>query len=231
MIGFGLRLAKKKLSSFLGQLATLFEFRADSNVIGGIGSSVSSWQSNSITLEQSTVTNRPSHVAEFTAGHGVLFDGTNDFLSSSYSSAKTSGTIFLVFKTGTIGSKRTIISFSNSSASNEWLEFGITPEGRFYIEKNSAGTVSRLVGSTILESSTRYCASVSFDGSYYFLTINNREENPLTVESIGNYGWFGNVSGGNTLSFGACVSSSGSSNFFNGTIGLIKLYETDITHG
>jgi hypothetical protein len=228
MLGFGFKLGKffKKAVSVISSIS----WEANSGVTGGIGSAVSSWVAGNYTLSQGTGANQPSHVSAFTTGHGVLFDGSNDFLSTSNPLVGTTGSIAIVFRTGTIGTKQVLVAVTDTGVSNEWFEIGITTEGRIYLEKNSAGTVSRIVGSTFLSASTSYQLFATYDGVDYYLSLNGVEENPLVVESIGTLGWFCTVSSGETLSVGAALPSGSGARFFTGTLGVVRIWDTDITH-
>lgn len=214
----------------VGVANPLVSWEASDGVTGGIGSPVSAWVSGSYTLAQGTAGNRPTHTATFTAGHGVSFDGTNDVLSVANPFTETIGSLVMVFRTGTIGAKQVLCAVTNSAVANEWFEVGITTEGRLYIERNAAGTISRVVGSSILTGATSYQMLLTTDGGDYYLTVNGIEENPLVVESVGSYGWFGDVASADTFSVGAAIISSGATRFFTGILGLVRVYATDITH-
>lgn len=211
-------------------MAPLVSWEADDGVTGGIGSAVSAWVSGAYTLEQGTAGNRPNHVAAFTAGHGVSFDGVNDFLWTYLSFAGTTGSIAIVFRTGTIGTRQVLVTHYDADAGNDWFEIGITAAGRLYIENCVAGTVSRVVGSSILTASTSYQLFASYDGTGYYLTLNGVEENPLTVEAVGTLGWLSTVNTGDTFTAGMGVQALTGMYFFTGILGLIRIWETDITH-
>jgi hypothetical protein len=207
--------------------APLMSWEADAGVTSAsIGGAVSSWVSGSYDLTQGTAGNRPTHVAAFTTGHGVSCDGSSDFLSISNPLTGATGSIAIVFRTGTIGTRQV----TDTGAANEWFEIGVTAAGLIYLERNAAGTVSRIVGSTVLTSSTSYQLFAAYDGTDYYLTLNGTEENPLVVESIGTRGWFSTVTSGDTLSVGAALPSGSGARFFTGTLGVIRIWDTDITH-
>lgn len=213
-----------------GGFTPLASWEANNGVTGTVGNPVSSWLVGAYDLVQGTAENRPNHVASFTSGHAIDFDGSNDFLSVANPFVTTVGSLLLVFQPQAIGSKQVMVAVTDTGAANEWFEVGITVEGRIYIERNAAGTVSRVVGSSILEASASYQLLLSTDGTDYYLTLNGVEENPLVVESVGTYGWFGDVSSGDTFSVGACLPSGSPARPFNGLIGLVRVYTTDITH-
>jgi hypothetical protein len=195
-----------------------------------IGGAVSSWVSESYDLVQGTAGNRPTHVAAFTPGHGVQFDGSSDFLSIANPFTGPTGSIAIVFKTGTIGTKQVMVAVTDTGAANVWFEIGITAGGLIYLERNAAGTVSRIVGSTLLSASTSYQLFACYDGTDYYLTLDGVEENPLVVESVGTRGWFSTVTSGDTFSLGAALPSGSGARFFTGTLGVIRIWDTDITH-
>lgn len=213
-----------------GGVTPLVSWEADDGVTGGIGSAVSAWVSGAYTLAQGTAANRPNHVAAFTAGHGVQFDGVNDHLAVGMYFAGATGSIAIVFRTGTIGTRQVLVTHYNESSGNDWFEIGITAAGRLYIENCVAGTVSRVVGSSILTASTSYQLFASYDGTGYYLTLNGVEENPLTVEAVGTLGWLSTVTNGDAFMVGMGMQAYTGVHFFTGILGLIRIWQTDITH-
>lgn len=214
-------------------MAPVASWVATSGVTGSsIISPVSSWLSGSYDLVQTTAGNQPSHVTgHFTTGHAIDFErANNDYLSIANPFTTTLGSIAIVFRPYTIGFKQVLVAVANTAAANEWFEIGFTADGRLYIERNAAGAVSRVSGPSILTAFTNYQMFVAMDDTDYYMTLNGVEENPLVVESAGAYGWFGDVSSGDKLSVGGCLPSGSPVRSFDGEIGLISVWDTDITH-
>ncbi len=210
--------------------ASLVSWEANSGVTGGIGAAVSAWSAGSYTLNQGGAGWRPTHVAVFTAGHGIQFDGSGDFLYLGHTFTGPTGSLAIVFRTGAIGTRQALLSQADTDVGNDWFEVGITAAGRIYIENCVAGVVSRLVGSTLLTAFTSYQLLAAYDGTDYYLTLNGIEENPLTVEAVGTLGWLSTVSGGDTFSVGTGFQANIAVHFFNGILGVVRIWETDITH-
>lgn len=206
-------------------------WESDINVTG---SPASSWVSkdNTVTLTQSG-TSRPTVTANaFGTTQGLTFDGVNDFMSvaSKIISATTAGSISLVFKTGTsVVGPMVLVSQSNVAVANDWFEVGINADGKFYVESNNAGTKMTVLGSTILLPSTVYNIILCYDGTDFFVLLNNGEENPLEIANIGAFAWFGRIGGTTTFTVGATTTSGGTFRYFLGIIGGIYFWDTDLT--
>lgn len=211
----------------------VLSWESDTNVTG---SPASAWASKvgSVTVSQSTSGNRPAVTASaFGSTQGLTFDGTNDVLSYSGQAITRTGaaSVSLVFKTpATVSGPVVIVSQSNSAATNDWWEIGIAADTRLYVESNNAGTKHTVKGSTFLAASTTYNAILTYDGTDFYLSLNGTEENPLTIENAGAFAWMGRVSAGTPVfSIGATTLSSGDTRFFNGVIGALYFWNTDIT--
>lgn len=206
-------------------------WESDTNVTG---SPVSSWVSkdNTVTLTQSG-TSRPSIAAgAFGSTQGLLFDGINDFMAvaSKIISVTGAGSISLVFKTGTsVVGPMVLVSQSDAAVANDWFEVGINADGKFYVESNNAGTKMTVLGSSVLLASTVYNVILCYDGTDFFILLNNVEENPLEISNIGTFAWFGRIGGTTTFTVGATTTSGGTFRNFSGIIGGIYFWDTDLT--
>ena len=202
---------------------------------GVTGSPASAWASldNTVTLAQASGSSRPAVTSgAFGSTVGLTFDGINDHLTvaTKVIAATGSATISVVFKTGAaIGGPMVLVSQSDTAVSNDWFEFGIGADGRLYVESNNAGTKLTVKGSTVLFPATVYDAQLSFDGTDYFLLLKNAEENPLTIDNIGSFAWFGRVGGTTSFTVGATLTSGGVQRPFAGVIGGVYLWAEDLT--
>jgi hypothetical protein len=199
------------------------------------GSPASAWASiaGSITLSQATSGNRPAVISSaFGTTQGLTFDGTNDALSYSGQAITRTGaaSLSVVFKTGSsVTGPFVLISQADSSVANTWWEFGIAADGKLYIEYNNAGTKQTVEGSTVLSTSTAYNAILTYDGTDFYLLLNNVEENPLVITNTGTFAWLGAVSGTPLFGVGATMPSEGATRFFNGVIGGVYFWNRDLT--
>lgn len=199
------------------------------------GSPVSDWSTayGSITVSQSTSTNRPTITASaFGSNNGITFDGISKVLSYTGKpiTATQAGSLSVVFKTGSsVTGPFVFVSQSDSAVANDWWEFGIDANGKLYVESNAAGTKETVEGSTVLATSTAYNAILAYDGTDYWLQLNGVEENPLVVVNQGAYAWTGRVGGTTVYSIGATVTSAGTVRPFNGSLGAIGWWNYDIT--
>lgn len=201
----------------------------------GLSGAVSSWASSvgSKTLTQGTAGNQPSAVSSiFGSQPGVLFDGSSDVLtmSSAVTSATAAGTLALVFKTGaSVAGPFVLCAAVNSAVAADWVEFGISSTGKLYMESNASGTKHTVYGSTVLDVSTAYLAILCWDGTDYYLSLGTTEENPLTIENVGTFAWFGRIGGTPAFHVGANIPSGGAARFFNGHVGSVYFWSVDIT--
>jgi hypothetical protein len=193
---------------------------------------VGRWEDGSVSetnLTQSTLASRPTYQ---TTSPSIRFDGTDDYLSYVGSRTDTVGSLILAFTTGATAfstrGAQVLFSSANTAVANEWFEVGITSDGRLYIEVNASGTKHTVVGSTYLTVSTSYYLTLVFDGTDYFLLLNNEEENPLTISNVGTFAWLGDITATN-LVVGGTVTSAGLVRPFLGDILELALYSADIT--
>jgi hypothetical protein len=178
-------------------------------------------------FEQGTAGARPQLL---TAIPSVKFDGTNDYLAYAGTIADTVGSVIMAFKTGTaFTADMAIVSSADTGSANNWFEIGINVDGKMYISSNAAGTVHKVVGSTFLDVSTDYIAMIVHDGTDYYMTVGGVEENPLVIESIGSFAWFGDVTGADNVVVGGTVTSAGLVRPFNGALIELNVYAQDIT--
>lgn len=199
--------------------------------IGTSGTPVSSWQANCGGISvQSSTTNRPTTTALNTST-GLLFDGIDDYLSFAGQAVSKNGaaTLMTIFKTDTTIPASVIVSQTNNTVNNDYWEFGIGADSRLYVSSNNAGTILTIQGSTLLQPSTIYKTLLCFDGVDYYLQLNDVEENPLTITSIGTFDWLGRVGGTRTFTVGATTLNSGNTRFFKGIIGGIYFWNRDLT--
>ncbi len=203
--------------------------------MGVTGSPCSAWVSidGTVTLAQASGSNRPAVAGSvFASTQGLTFDGVNDNLSvaTQVITATSEGTISIVFKTGaSVVGPMAIVSQSDSAVVNNWVEIGINADGRLYIESNASGTKHTVVGSTVLLPSTRYDMQLAYDGTDYYMQLNNVEENPLVIDNVGVFAWFGRIAGTTAFTVGGTITSGGLQRPFAGTIGAIYLWAVDLT--
>lgn len=202
---------------------------------GVTGSPASAWLSKdgTVTLAQSSGSSRPAVTAgAFGSTAGLTFDGVNDYLTvATKVVTDTSGsTISVVFKTAAVVSgPQVLVSQSNTAVANDWFEIGISADGKLYVESNAAGTKHTVKGSTALLPSTVYNAMLFYDGTDFFMLLTGVEENPLTIENIGAFAWFGRVGGTIAFTVGATITSGGVQRPFAGAIGAVYLFTEDLT--
>jgi hypothetical protein len=202
---------------------------------GVTGSPCSAWESidASVTLAQGTGSQRPAVTSSvFASTQGLTFDGANDnvTVATQVIAATGAGTISIVFKTGaSVAGPMVMVSQSDSAVANNWVEIGINADGKLYIESNASGTKHTVAGSTVLTASTRYDMQLAYDGTDYYMQLNNVEENPLVIENIGVFAWFGRVAGTTTFTVGGTITSGGLQRPFAGAIGAIYLWAVDLT--
>lgn len=203
--------------------------------IGVTGSPASAWESidETVTLAQATGSNRPAVTASaFGSTQGLTFDGANDHLTiaTKVVTATGAGTISLVFKTASaVSGPQVIVSQSNVAVANDWFEVGIAADGRVYVENNNAGTKHTVKGSTPLLPSTAYNLILCYDGTDFFIMLQGIEENPLTIDNIGSFAWFGRVGGTTSFTVGATLTSGGVQRPFAGVVGAVYLWDEDLT--
>lgn len=202
---------------------------------GVTGSPASEWESidTTVTLEQSSGSSRPAVTAgAFGSTQGLTFDGVNDYLTIAVQvvSETGEGSLSIVFNTAsTVTGPQVLLSQSDSAVTNDWFEVGIASDGKIYIESNDGGTKLTVKGSTVLEPSTVYNVMLFFDGTDYFVLLNGVEENPLTIENIGDFAWLGRVAGTTAFTVGATITSAGTARYFDGVIGGIYFWDEDLT--
>ncbi len=203
--------------------------------IGVTGSPASAWESidTTVTLAQASGSSRPAVTAgAFGSTQGLTFDGVNDNLSVAVKVVTETGaaTVSIVFKTAAaVTGPQVLLSQSDTAVANDWFEIGIGADGRLYVESNAAGTKHTVQGSTPLLPSTVYNLILCYDGTDYFLLLNGVEENPLTIENIGAFAWFGRVGGTTAFTVGANITSGGVVRPFAGVIGGVYFWDEDLT--
>lgn len=203
---------------------------------GVTGSPASAWESldTTVTLAQSTSGSRPAVTGSaFGSTTGLTFDGVNDYLTVATKVVTETGsaTVSIVFKTAaTVTGPQVLVSQSDTAVANEWFEVGISVDGKLYVESNNAGTKHTVNGSTVLLPSTIYNVILCYDGTDYFMLLNSAEENPLTIESVGAFAWFGQTSSTTpAFTVGATITSGGTSRYFEGVVGGIYFWDEDLT--
>jgi hypothetical protein len=213
--------------------AGLFQDSAGTTAASANNAPVGKWQNqngDNHNLTQDTSGSRPFLQ---TALPSLLFDGTDDYLSYSGRVTDAAGSLVVVFKTGATAfatrGAQVLFSSADAGTANNWLEVGITSEGKIYIESNAGGTKHTMVGSTFLSVSTSYFLFAAFDDTDYYVSVNGVEQNPLTIENVGTFAWLGDVSGADNLVLGGTVTSAGLVRPFQGEILEAALYSYDIT--
>jgi len=202
---------------------------------GVTGSPASAWQSidGTVTLAQASGSQRPAVTAgAFGSTVGLTFDGVNDYLTvaTKVITATGAATISIVFKTAAaVTGPQVLVSQSNTALSNDWFEIGVAADARVYVESNVAGTKHTIKGATPLLPSTVYDLILCFDGTDYFLMVKGKEENPITIENIGAFDWFGRVGGTSAFTVGATLTSGGAQRPYTGAIARVFLWAEDLT--
>lgn len=188
---------------------------------------VSAWGS----LTQGTAGSQPQCAASvFGSSKGVNFDGGDHLrLASSIGASGSIGSLLLAIKTPATFTKQSVFSVADEAAANKWFEVGVDSDSRLYIEYNNAGTIQTAKGSTFLAVSTAYIITVCFDGVDWYVEVDGVEENPITLDSVGTFGWFGSLSGTLNCCVGATVTSGGATRFFSGSVGAVQLFSADIS--
>ena len=202
---------------------------------GITGSPASAWESldETVTLAQSSGSSRPAVTASaFGSTQGLTFDGVNDYLTVATKVVTETGaaTFSIVFKTAAaVEGPQVLVSQSDTAVANDWFEIGIAADGRLYVESNAAGTKHTVKGSTALLPSTIYNMILCYDGTDYFMLLNGVEENPLVIENIGAFAWFGRVGGTTAFTVGATLTSAGVVRPFAGVVGGVYFWDEDLT--
>lgn len=202
---------------------------------GVTGSPASAWLSidTTVTLAQASGSARPAVTAgAFGSTQGLTFDGVNDHLTVATKAVTRTGTatVNIVFKTAAaVTGPQVLVSQSDAAVANDWFEIGVGDDGRLYVESNAAGTKHTVKGSTPLLPSTVYDLILCYDGTDYFMLLKGVEENPLTIENIGAFAWFGRVGGSTSFTVGATITSGGVVRPFAGVIGGVYFWDEDLT--
>lgn len=202
---------------------------------GVTGSPASAWESldTTVTLAQSSGASRPAVTASaFGSTTGLTFDGVNDHLTVATKVVTETGaaTLSIVFKTAaTVTGPQVIVSQSDTAVTNDWFEVGVAADGRLYVESNAAGTKHTIKGSTPLSPSTIYNMILCYDATDDFMLLNSVEENPLTIENVGTFAWFGRVGGTTAFTVGATLTSGGVQRPFAGVVGGVYFWDEDLT--
>jgi len=200
-------------------------YNPDSDTVAGALPDISG---NGFNLAQATGGNQPS-VGSDGSAYFVGLDG-NDFMTASASISQTSGTIALAFRPGAVvyqSGRRCILSFSDTGTANNWLEVGLDIERRLYVEFNSGGALTTHRTTSAFEPGSDYSAIIVYDGADVFVSINGQQDPIIETFASGAGGWFGDVSGGDTLTLGAANSSAGVSRHFTGRIYSALFVETE----
>lgn len=160
----------------------------------------------------------------------VTFDGSADYLAYAGALTQVTGSVLLVIETGAtaFAANQAIISSADTGSANNWFEIGIDASGRVYVDSNAAGTQHTVRGTTVLANSTQYLIAVVHDGVDYYVAIGSQEENPLIIESVGAFAWFGDVTGADNLVLGGTVTSAGLVRPFKGGVSFAAITAQDI---
>jgi hypothetical protein len=190
---------------------------------------VSDLSGNAVHLAQATAGNRPT--LQESGSQYLLFDGTNDNLTAATTFAQVSGSVMLVFNPGDVvyaTGRRCLLSFADTATTNNWLELGIDTDRRIYVEYNSGGTLTAWRSLSLVEQGQDCSLVVVYDGADLFMSFNGEQEPIVDLFEGGAGGWFGDVSGGDTLTLGAANSSAGAARFFSGRIYSALIVETEV---
>lgn len=218
------------LRAFTGRYTTA----AGSTPADADGDPVGRWEdqtSGARNVVQATDAARPTY--RTTTRKSIRFDGSDDHLSYAGSLSHLLGTFAMAFVTGATAfatrGAQVLLSTADAGVADSWFEVGITADGRLYVESNVAGTKHTVLGSTFMQPSTAYHMSLSFDGTDYYMQLSGVEENPLTIENIGAFGWFGSVAGADNVVVGGTLTSAGLVRPFQGDVCAMVLYAGDLT--
>ncbi len=180
----------------------LFQSSGGTTPVTTTGNPVGYWgdqSGNGNHVIQATSSARPSYSS---VSPSVTFDGVNDNLALAAVRFKTGASQF-------IDGTRVLVSSADTGTADNWFEVGVDTVGRLYIESNASGTKHTVVGTKALSLSTAYSLMVVHDGTDWYMELDGIEQNPLIIESVGAFAWFGDVSGADNLVIGATITSAG----------------------
>jgi hypothetical protein len=216
----------------LAATGTKFQLSGGTTAVSANNDPVGYWLDSigSKTFIQATAGMRPLYQ---TASPSIKWDGSDDRLAYTGSLSDVVGSLIIAFKTGATlfsgGTDQVLFSSADTGTANNWFEAGIDGQGFMYVSSNAGGTIHRVIGSSPLTESTAYIFYLTHDGTDYYMRVGDTEQNPLTVESVGTFAWFGDVSGADNLVVGGTITSAGLVRPFLGEIMQIEHYPTDIT--
>jgi len=165
------------------------------------------------------ITNHNLLVGDLSQTDGLNFDGSTQYISTPFADTDftTAGSISIQFAP-TIGAEMTLVSFSDSGTTNNYVEIGVDALGAVYIESNDGGTIDVLKTITTLADAVSTTLTVTYDGSVYIVAIDGEQEPVLDNTTVGTAIWFDSVTGGDVLTIGATTTSGGTANYFSGDI-------------
>jgi hypothetical protein len=200
----------------------------------GAGNAVSSWLDQSAfghDLVQATGAAQPTWIEDaFGAGlHGILFDGTADFLAAigdavaeHFTGADHPLSVFVVVNPAADGS-RTIAGFGRAASANPHHWCGTSTSTRWVQvrrdDANTGGSVTTAIGALDLD--TVRLMEFRFTGTTARILEGNTEIQTTTAQDFGTLTL-------DRFSVGALLKAT-ASQFFSGTLGPIALYHGDVT--
>lgn len=178
---------------------------------------------------------RPTYLtAGINSRPALVFDGTADCLEATTDlPTGTACELAIAFQTGATaftGRTQTLFAWTDYVAANKYGRVGIDGDGHVFVEVNSAGTVSKVTGSTSLDVETAYVLSVDSSGTAYSLRFAGAGADEVLTEATAgdNNGlWIGDTTGVDSVLVGALRTSGGYSDYFEGRIAQVVLCDAD----
>lgn len=211
--------------------------RADANaqtsgVASTNGQAVDTWstcEGNLNAFLQSTAAKKPTYVASgINSQPSISFDG-GDILTCATSILNSqSGTVFVVFRPGTLGQERTLLSQARGEAGAYISLYGCLSAANEKIGQD--GDVGGSIrGSTTVLTATNYCAKFESSGSALSFELNGNNETETVVSGSNAGQWFGDYSTTKTSVGGVAYTSDVL--LFSGQIAEIIAYSTPVSAG
>lgn len=215
MFGFGFDKMLDKIDSFnpLQLVGTKLYYTADDT----IPSLATDLSTNAFDLSQGTVLQQPTIVVNGDGGKSVNFDGSNDLLTRTVSSAfglDTVGSVFFSGYVNTLGTSQTFITSGDTGSSTRFITFGVGSLNRLLFQINNGGTTNALVGNTVLTAGNYFAAEIRQDGTGIRIFLNGVEET-VTASSGSNATnlWWDFATLRDNLVMGALVRTTNSFSF------------------
>lgn len=133
----------------------------------------------------------------------------------------TSGSVFLIFSPNDVhrphNTRQVILSLSNTSSTNNYIEFGIDNEGRFYTQFNNAGVISNIQSTSTISNGSYHSIILTYNNDEYQIVIDGIQELAIQLDGV-SLSWINDIIGINQVTMGALVTSDGPSKYFDGKI-------------